>query len=80
MGILLNKKAYPILEYLEALAITGGVAMFTFSEKYHESEKVDTFYGTTLLALYLVCDSFTSQWQVVFFSFFTKIFFLSLFT
>ena len=31
--MLLNKKTYPLQEYLEACVITFGVAMFTFSEK-----------------------------------------------
>ena len=64
--MLLNKKTYPALEYIEALAITGGVAMFTFSEKTPSAAaqgRVDTYYGAMLLALYLCCDSFTSQWQ-----------------
>lgn len=65
VGMLLNKKTYPLIEYAEAVAITAGVAMFTFSEKHHSSDatRVDTYYGAGLLALYLCCDSFTSQWQ-----------------
>lgn len=45
--------------------ITAGVAMFTFSEKAQSADvsKHDSYYGVGLLALYLVCDSFTSQWQ-----------------
>ena len=63
---MLNQKNYPLLEYIEALAITAGVAMFTLSEKVPSaaaSARVDTTYGALLLALYLCCDSFTSQWQ-----------------
>lgn len=53
-----------MIEYVEALAITGGVALFTFSEKASKVDaRVDTYYGAGLLALYLFCDSFTSQWQ-----------------
>ena len=65
MGILLNGKTYPFLEYIEAIAITAGVALFTISEKTSkiDTSRVDTYYGASLLALYLVCDSFTSQWQ-----------------
>jgi hypothetical protein len=33
VGILLNRKSYPLIEYLEAAMITAGVAMFTLSEK-----------------------------------------------
>jgi adenosine 3'-phospho 5'-phosphosulfate transporter B2 len=40
--------------------------MFTFSEKKKKlsaDPHVDTVFGVSLLALYLICDSFTSQWQ-----------------
>lgn len=69
VGILLNRKSYPFIEYVESLMITAGVAMFTFSEKSSKSsslsghERDDSWYGITLLLLYLTCDSFTSQWQ-----------------
>ena len=54
------------MEYIEALVITSGVAMFTFSEKDHSKladSRSDSTYGLMLLACYLFCDSFTSQWQ-----------------
>jgi solute carrier family 35 (adenosine 3'-phospho 5'-phosphosulfate transporter), member B2 len=64
VGILLNRKSYPVQEYFEAAAITMGVALFTFSEKTpSHDERTDSAYGLTLLGLYLLCDSFTSQWQ-----------------
>jgi solute carrier family 35 (adenosine 3'-phospho 5'-phosphosulfate transporter), member B2 len=65
VGIVLNKKSYPWSDYLEAVLITFGVAMFTFSEKSgkHVSDNNDTVFGVTLLATYLLADSFTSQWQ-----------------
>lgn len=66
VGILVNKKTYPLMEYLEALLITTGVAMFTFSEKrasLSDQDKTDSWFGIVLLAAYLLCDSFTSQWQ-----------------
>lgn len=65
VGILVNKKSYPLIDYLEALAITAGVAIFTFSEKSgdHDDDTTDSMYGVTLIALYLLMDSFTSQWQ-----------------
>ena len=62
----MTRKSYPAIAYIEALAITAGVAMFTFSEKsgrHHGEEHADSAYGLTLLAFYLFCDSFTSQWQ-----------------
>ena len=39
--------------------------MFTFAEKGSaaDSTRTDTMYGAALLATYLCCDSFTSQWQ-----------------
>eukprot|EP01039_Chlorochromonas_danica_P000845 gene845-920_t len=65
VGILLNRKNYPIQEYVEAILITTGVALFTFSEKAspQHNDQSDTTFGLSLLALYLLCDSFTSQWQ-----------------
>ena len=54
-----------MIEYIEAAMITTGVAMFTFSEKAspHADNRHDSTYGVLLLATYLICDSFTSQWQ-----------------
>ena len=67
VGILLNKKSYPAVEYLDALLITIGVGMFTLSEKANTAaalnERSDSIWGLALLAMYLTCDSFTSQWQ-----------------
>ncbi len=61
----MNRKSYPVQEYVEALMITSGVAAFTLTTQHPNasSEREDTFYGISLLALYLLCDSFTSQWQ-----------------
>lgn len=66
VGILINKKNYPLREYIDAILITVGVLSFTFSDKLsgnNNIEKEDTFYGIFLLIFYLFCDSFTSQWQ-----------------
>lgn len=65
MGILVNQKSYHLQEYLEALMITAGVAAFNLSEKKAKADtlETDSSYGIMLLALYLLCDSFTSQWQ-----------------
>eukprot|EP01035_Chromulina_nebulosa_P021057 gene21057-27286_t len=65
VGMLVNRKSYPSSEYLEAVLITFGVAMFTFSEKSSNgrSSHEDTLFGVILLATYLLSDSFTSQWQ-----------------
>lgn len=39
--------------------------MFTFSEKSGSNSlgHEDSFFGISLLVMYLACDSFTSQWQ-----------------
>jgi adenosine 3'-phospho 5'-phosphosulfate transporter B2 len=71
VGVLLNKKSYPRQEYVDALLISFGVAMFTLSEKLGgggsassaNDSREDSFWGITLLATYLFADSFTSQWQ-----------------
>lgn len=67
VGILLNRQSYPWIEYLEASLITIGVAMFTLTEKApkagHVNQESDSVFGLSLLAMYLLCDSFTSQWQ-----------------
>ena len=65
VGILLNRKTYPSYEYIEALLITVGVASFNLSLPHssNRGQDNDSTYGILLLCLYLVCDSFTSQWQ-----------------
>lgn len=68
VGVLLNKKSYPRSEYIDAILITVGVAIFTLSEKIYSSKHIDdvredSLWGVSLLALYLFADSFTSQWQ-----------------
>lgn len=65
MGIVLNGKSYPVAEYLEAAMITAGVTMFSLAERSGptDQQSSDSSYGVMLLAMYLCCDSFTSQWQ-----------------
>lgn len=64
VGVMVHRKQYPRIEYIEAFILTAGIAMFTFSEKSDPNEdKSDSAYGFFLLAMYLTCDSFTSQWQ-----------------
>lgn len=65
VGIWLNGKSYPIVEYVEASLITAGVTMFSIAERSAPSghSASDSSFGVGLLALYLCCDSFTSQWQ-----------------
>jgi adenosine 3'-phospho 5'-phosphosulfate transporter B2 len=69
MGRLLKGTQYSAVEYLEAVLITGGVAMFSLSSR--ESKKgadADGSFGVEvagfmLLTSYVMSDSFTSQWQ-----------------
>ncbi len=78
VGLLLNKKSYPRVEYIDAIVITSAVAMFMLNEKeskggggggggdghgHGSTEQGDSAWGLMLLALYVTCDSFTSQWQ-----------------
>jgi adenosine 3'-phospho 5'-phosphosulfate transporter B2 len=64
MGILLKGTSYKLIEYVEALAITFGVAVFSLTKDSgsHESHS-STLYGVFLLLVYVLFDSFTSQWQ-----------------
>ena len=65
VGILVNNKSYPLIEYAEAIIISSGATIFTLFGKPSSasSEKGDSVVGISLLLLYLFCDSFTSQWQ-----------------
>lgn len=62
MGIVINKESYDFVDYLGALAISGGVLMVKFSED-HASDRTTQLVGVALLVLYVASDSFTSQWQ-----------------
>lgn len=63
--MVLNGKSYAMVEYIEAGLITAGVTMFSVAERNAPSghSSSDSSFGVFLLALYLCCDSFTSQWQ-----------------
>jgi len=65
IGKLLNKRSYSVAEYLEAMAISLGVSMFSFCERagVHRSSVETHLLGGLTLAVYLLSDSFTSQWQ-----------------
>mmetsp|Transcript_65843 Transcript_65843/g.157351 ORF Transcript_65843/g.157351 Transcript_65843/m.157351 type:complete len:404 (+) Transcript_65843:72-1283(+) len=64
MGKVLNKRTYPWVEYAEAAMISVGVNIFMMSEKGdHKDETTTQVKGIALLVLYVVSDSFTSQWQ-----------------
>lgn len=67
MGKLLNNKAYGWREYTEAALISVGVLLFAFERKsislYGGDFALVQIPGLTMLALYIGCDSFTSQYQ-----------------
>lgn len=65
VGILVNHKTYPLVEYAEAMLISSGATVFTLFGKgsSHSADRSDSYIGIGLLLLYLFCDSFTSQWQ-----------------
>lgn len=63
MGKCLNKSKYPWAEYIEALAITFGVSIFSLSNGGESDGSESSIYGFIMLSLYICSDSFTSQWQ-----------------
>lgn len=67
MGRLLKGTQYAAVEYLEAILITGGVAVFSMSaqnaKKSDNSDGSLEIAGFMLLSSYVLSDSFTSQWQ-----------------
>ena len=67
MGKLLRNKSYVYAAYIEALAITVGVVTFSMGNDRKAAQAneggVSDFAGFALLSLYVLTDSFTSQWQ-----------------
>jgi len=64
MGTVLKGTTYGVLEYVEAFAITAGVAVFSLSKNgTHGNDTKTQFFGFALLCSYVAADSFTSQWQ-----------------
>ena len=64
MGKLLKGTNYPLSQYVEALFITIGVAIFSIASKTPKNEGQDTeLIGLVFLLMYICFDSFTSQWQ-----------------
>lgn len=64
-----KKKSYEYYEYVTAVAISFGMLLFMLSslDSSDKMGKTTTISGVILLALYLTCDSFTSNWQGVLF-------------
>mmetsp|Transcript_15423 Transcript_15423/g.46253 ORF Transcript_15423/g.46253 Transcript_15423/m.46253 type:complete len:356 (-) Transcript_15423:54-1121(-) len=67
VGKFFHKKSYPWIEYVEAVGITLGVALFMVTEKAKKAPtggvEGDSVLGVLILCVYVFCDSFTSQWQ-----------------
>lgn len=64
MGKLVTHKKYEYYEYITAIFISVGMALFLLgSAENHKVETVTTFSGVILLASYMLFDSFTSNWQ-----------------
>lgn len=66
VGRLLHRRSYSWAEYVDAALITLGVTIFSLNEKKPKAGHdggADSTLGYILLAMYLMCDSFTSQWQ-----------------
>ena len=72
MGKFLNSKSYPCIDYVEAALISFGVSIFSLAKSggpadagapSEHSTASMLAQGIAMLALYIVADSFTSQWQ-----------------
>jgi len=72
MGKVLNKKSYPCIDYVEAVLICLGVSLFSLANVSADflsggtggdAGSTGLMAGVAMLALYIVSDSFTSQWQ-----------------
>merc|ERR1711920_374227 len=63
MGHGVSKKSYSLFEYAVAAAITAGAAIFKLYEKNDAPVQDTELVGIALILGYMVCDSFTSNWQ-----------------
>lgn len=64
MGTVLKGTVYSKLEYIEAVGITIGIIIFSMSKSNFMSNSwTNEVIGFLLLSLYVLADSFTSQWQ-----------------
>jgi len=63
MGKFLKGANYPYSQYLEALLITVGVAIFSIASKSSNSDTTTEIIGLLFMCTYITFDSFTSQWQ-----------------
>uniref|UniRef100_A0A6S9UV63 Sugar phosphate transporter domain-containing protein n=1 Tax=Chrysotila carterae TaxID=13221 RepID=A0A6S9UV63_CHRCT len=63
MGYLVSRKQYSLFEYIVAIMITAGAALFKLYETNDAPVKDTEFVGVAFILGYMVCDSFTSNWQ-----------------
>eukprot|EP00536_Pseudo-nitzschia_multiseries_P011567 jgi/Psemu1/243907/estExt_Genewise1.C_4020018 len=63
MGKFLKGNSYPMGQYIEALLITIGVAIFSLTTKTSTKEASTEIIGLIFMVAYICFDSFTSQWQ-----------------
>jgi len=63
MGYVVNRKMYSAFEYLIAVSVTAGAAVFKLYETNDAPVKNTEFLGIVLIVGYMASDSFTSNWQ-----------------
>jgi adenosine 3'-phospho 5'-phosphosulfate transporter B2 len=63
MGKILKGSTYPKSQYIEALLITIGVAIFSLFAQESKRDSSTEFIGLIFMVMYITFDCFTSQWQ-----------------
>jgi len=63
MGYAVSGKRYSALEYLIAVCVTAGAALFKLYEDNDAPVKDTQTVGIILIVVYMAADSFTSNWQ-----------------
>lgn len=63
MGKIISRNKYEKYEYLTAMMISTGMLFFMFGSSDSKTTSVTTLTGIFLLSMYMLTDSFTSNWQ-----------------
>jgi len=68
MGVAINQKKFTLMEYVNALFIALGLVIFKYGQTTgeHTDDSMTAQYflvGLILIICYILCDSFTSNWQ-----------------
>merc|ERR550534_2929438 len=68
MGVAINQKKFTLMEYINALFIALGLVIFKYGQTTgeHTDDSLTAQYfvvGLILIICYILCDSFTSNWQ-----------------